>query len=93
MVRADAQSPAGPDRLVTTAVDAFRGPDLVVIDEGREVIGRPDVTVNTVPPTATADAGVFTDVTDGDELHRTNTEMRPVVVAGNSSGGVVAAWL
>jgi 3-oxoacyl-[acyl-carrier protein] reductase len=41
-------------------------------------LGPRNVTVNTILPTATAGAGVFTDVTDGDEFHQLNAQMRPI---------------
>ncbi|MFJ3407879.1 SDR family oxidoreductase [Promicromonospora sp. NPDC090134] len=41
-------------------------------------LGPRNVTVNTVLPTATAGAGVFTDVTEGDEFHRMNAQLRPI---------------
>ncbi len=41
-------------------------------------LGPRNVTVNTILPTATAGAGVFTDVTEGDEFHQMNAQMRPI---------------
>jgi 3-oxoacyl-[acyl-carrier protein] reductase len=37
-----------------------------------------NITVNTILPTVIACAGVFTDMTAGDEFHRRNAEMRPL---------------
>ncbi|MEV0894064.1 SDR family oxidoreductase [Promicromonospora sp. NPDC050262] len=154
VVRADASSLADLDQLFATAIDTFRGLDIVVANAGREVIGQPavevteeqfdrvfavnakgafftlvkaaklvsdggrliyigssttvspypgmglysssktaaanlvrilalelgprNVTVNTILPTATAGAGVFADVTEGDEFHRMNAQLRPI---------------
>lgn len=41
-------------------------------------LGPRNITVNTILPTATAGAGVFTDVTEDDEFHRMNARMRPI---------------
>ncbi|MBB2903208.1 3-oxoacyl-[acyl-carrier protein] reductase [Kineococcus radiotolerans] len=41
-------------------------------------LGARDVKVNTILPTATAGAGVFTDVVEGDEFHRVNAKIRPL---------------
>ncbi|WP_036968814.1 SDR family oxidoreductase [Promicromonospora kroppenstedtii] len=41
-------------------------------------LGPRDITVNTILPTATAGAGVFTDVVEGDEFHQMNAQLRPI---------------
>lgn len=41
-------------------------------------LGPRNITVNTIVPTATTGAGVFTDVTEGDEFHQHNAQMRPI---------------
>jgi 3-oxoacyl-[acyl-carrier protein] reductase len=41
-------------------------------------VGPRNVTVNTILPTATAGAGVFTDVVAGDEFHQTMERTRPL---------------
>ncbi|GAA0998212.1 SDR family oxidoreductase [Acrocarpospora macrocephala] len=54
-------------------------------------LGPRNVTVNTILPTATAGAGVFTDVTEGDEFHRMNAQIRPLGGRGGTPEDVADA--
>jgi 3-oxoacyl-[acyl-carrier protein] reductase len=49
----------------------------------------PDITVNTILPTATA--GVFTNVTEGDSFHQMNAQLRPLGGRGGTPEDVADA--
>ncbi|MGO1849046.1 MAG: SDR family NAD(P)-dependent oxidoreductase [Candidatus Microbacterium stercoravium] len=66
-------------------------------------LGPRNITVNTILPTVIAGAGVFTQVTEGDEFHQVNAGMRPlggrpgtpedVADAAEYLAGDLAAWV
>ncbi|MFD6097140.1 SDR family NAD(P)-dependent oxidoreductase [Nocardiopsis flavescens] len=54
-------------------------------------LGPRDITVNTILPTATAGAGVFSSVTEGDEFHQGNAAFRPLGGRGGTPDDVADA--
>lgn len=66
-------------------------------------VGARNITVNTILPTMTGGAGVFTDVVEGDQFHQMNEQTRPLGGRGGTPedaadaaeylGGPLASWV